>query len=332
MKEIMVTGGAGFIGSQLCRALLGKGHQVVCVDNMDDYYSPLRKEANIRELMANESFTFLKGDIRNRSFMNSIFLEREVSSIVHLAARAGVRASIADPLLYTDVNVNGTMVLLEMARLNGIERFVFASSSSVYGKVDQKDSFHEEMDADHPASPYGATKRAGELLCYSHHQIFGLSVAALRLFTVYGPRQRPEMAIHKFTRLIDEGREIPVFGDGSTLRDYTYVDDIIKGIIGALYDNRGFEIYNLGNSKPVKLLDMIHLIEKHLDREAKINLLPEQPGDVPMTFANNQKAKSHLGFSPEVNIDEGIKRFVEWYTKTRCGHTQGAKTSWGFSC
>jgi len=320
VSEILVTGGAGFIGSHVCGALVKSGHRVVCLDNLDNYYSPTRKEANIRDLREREDFTFIQGDIRDRSLVEAIFREREIVSVVHLAARAGVRASIADPLLYTDVNVNGTMILLEMSRSFGAKRFVFASSSSVYGKVGGDLPFSEELDADHPASPYGATKRAGELLCFAHHQIYGLSIAALRLFTVYGPRQRPEMAIHKFTRSIDEEIEVPVFGDGSSLRDYTYVDDIVEGILGALFDERGFEIYNLGNSRPVKLLEMLRLIEQCLSKEARIRWLPDQPGDVPRTFADNRKARSHLGFEPKVTIDKGIERFVDWYlSATRAG-------------
>jgi UDP-glucuronate 4-epimerase len=322
MKEILVTGGAGFIGYHLCDALLKEGHRVFCLDNMDNYYSPLRKEENIKDLEGRKGFTFKKGDIRDMDLINSVFKKRNFESIVHLAARAGVRASIADPVLYADVNVNGTMVMLEMARIHGIKRFIFASSSSVYGKVKGNKPFHEDMDADHPASPYGATKRSVELLSYAHHQIFGLSISALRLFTVYGPRQRPEMAIHKFSRLIDEGMEVPLYGDGLSLRDYTFVEDIVNGIIGALFDDRKFEIYNLGNSNPVKLLDMVRLIEKYLGKEAKIKWLPEQPGDVPMTFANNRKARDHFGFAPKVNIEEGIKRFCEWYQETRHKYTQ----------
>ncbi len=319
MKEIMVTGGAGFIGSHLCDALLREGHKVLCVDNMDDYYSPLRKEANVGLLKAREGFTFVRGDIRDKDLMASLFLKRDIGSIVHLAARAGVRASISNPALYTDVNVNGTMILLEMARVHEVERMVMASSSSVYGRVKGGLPFTEDMDADHPVSPYGATKRAGELLCYAHSQIHDLSVSALRLFTVYGPRQRPEMAIHKFTRLIDQGEEVPLYGDGTSLRDYTYVADIVGGIIGALFDDRGFEIYNLGNSRPVKLLDMVHLIEKHLGKEANIRWLPDQPGDVPVTFADNSKANRHFGFTSSVDIGEGIKRFVEWYLESNQG-------------
>ncbi len=332
MSEILVTGGAGFIGSHLCGSLLRDGYKVLCLDNMDNYYSPLRKETNLKELLDKKGFTFCRGDIRDRELVESLFSKRNIDRIVHLAARAGVRASIADPLIYTDVNVNGTMVLLEVARVCDIKRFVMASSSSVYGKVDQDKPFYEDMDADHPASPYGATKRAGELLCFAHHQIHGMSIAALRLFTVYGPRQRPEMAIHKFTRLIDEGREIPIYGDGSSLRDYTYVDDIVKGIKGSLFDDRGFEIYNLGNSNPVKLLDMVHLIEKFLGKEAKIRWLPDQPGDVPMTFADNKKARSHFGFSPVVDIEEGIKRFVGWYLDTTPLYSKCKETFQEVSC
>ncbi len=328
----MVTGGAGFIGSHLCEVLLSKDYRVVCIDNMDNYYSPLRKKANIEELLQKEGFIFQQGDIRDRSFLSSVLNKWNIGSIVHLAARAGVRASIADPILYTDVNVNGTMNLLEMTRLCGIERLVFASSSSVYGKVENDQPFHEEMDADHPASPYGATKRAGELICHAHHQIYGLSIAILRLFTVYGPRQRPEMAIHKFTRLIDEGREVPIYGDGSSLRDYTYVDDIVGGIVGALSDDKKFEIYNLGNSNPIKLLDMVKYIEKYLEKPARIRWLPDQPGDVPRTFADCRKANSHFGFSAEVDIESGIKRFVEWYQQNPQSTSQRVEPIREVSC
>jgi UDP-glucuronate 4-epimerase len=332
VNEILVTGGAGFIGSHLCEALLEDGRRVVCLDNMDNYYSPRRKVANLRGLMGREAFTFIRGDIRDRDFIDSVLAERQIDAIVHLAARAGVRASIEDPQLYTDVNLNGTMILLEASRNYGIRRFVFASSSSVYGRVEENQPFHEGRDADHPESPYGATKRGGELLAYAHHRIWGLPVAVLRLFTVYGPRQRPEMAIHMFTRRIDEGEKIPLFGDGSSLRDYTYVDDIVQGIRGALLDDRGFEIYNLGNSNPVRLLDMVHCIEEALGKKARIEWLPDQPGDVPMTYADIRKAKSHLGFSPKVGIEEGIRRFVEWYVRTDKVTLQPVESTGDSSC
>ncbi len=313
MEKILVTGGAGFIGSHLCEFLVREGNGVICLDNMDDYYSPVQKEKNIRELRDREDFSFVKGDIRDKGVLSRLFEENGITSVVHLAARAGVRASLADPCLYADVNVCGTINLLEAARVFGVRRFVFASSSSVYGKVGGDGAFSEEMDADHPTSPYGATKRAGELICFTHHQLYGLPIAALRLFTVYGPRQRPEMAIHKFTRLIDEGLEVPIYGDGSSLRDYTFVEDIVRGIVAALNDDRGFEIYNLGNSKPVKLLEMVRLVENFLGKEARIRWLPEQPGDVPRTFADIRKAESHLGFTPRVDIESGIRRLVDWY-------------------
>jgi UDP-glucuronate 4-epimerase len=247
VENILVTGGAGFIGSHLCERLLAEGASVACLDNFDNFYDPDIKIKNV-EGMVNafpDRFELITGDIRNREPLDTLFKRREIQSVVHLAARAGVRPSLTDPLLYADVNIRGTITLLEVCRAFGVKLFVFASSSSVYGE-NQRVPFSEEDLLIQPISPYGVTKRAGELICYPYHHLYGMNIACLRFFTAYGPRQRPEMAIHKFTRLIDQGTKIPMFGDGSSRRDYTYIDDLIDGILGVIRHHRGYEIYNLG--------------------------------------------------------------------------------------
>ncbi|MBM4278958.1 MAG: NAD-dependent epimerase/dehydratase family protein, partial [Deltaproteobacteria bacterium] len=252
------------------------------------------------------------GDIRNRNHLTETFEENRIDTVFHLAARAGVRPSIADPLLYQDVNLKGTVNLLEVCKAFGMKDLIFASSSSVYGE-NQKVPF-SETDLDiQPISPYGATKRAGELLCYSYHHLFGLNIACLRIFTAYGPRQRPEMAIHKFTSLMDQGIEIPIFGDGSSKRDYTYIDDLIDGMMAVLQGHKGYEIYNLGESQTTSLKELIGLIESALGKKAKIQTLDPQPGDVSITYADISKARRLLNYQPKITMEEGIKRFVEWY-------------------
>ncbi|NIS62363.1 MAG: NAD-dependent epimerase/dehydratase family protein [Proteobacteria bacterium] len=313
---ILVTGGAGFIGSHLCRRLLREGHRVVCLDNFDDFYNPEIKRGNIQEVIGEEQFGLIEGDIRDTHLIARIFGGQTFDVVVHLAARAGVRPSIDYPKLYEEVNVQGTINLLESCREFGIPSFVFASSSSVYGG-NSKVPFSEEDRVETPISPYGATKRAGELFCYSYHHLFNINITCLRYFTVYGPRQRPEMAIHRFTRLIDESEMVPMYGDGQSMRDYTYIDDIIDGTLGAISRNKGYEIYNLGESRTVKLIDLIRMLEETLGKKAIIEGLPEQRGDMPITYANIEKARKKLGYAPRVSMKEGIGRFVDWYRQNR---------------
>jgi UDP-glucuronate 4-epimerase len=257
-------------------------------------------------------FELVTGDIRNPEHLTDIFKKNPVHSVVHLAARAGVRPSIAEPLLYQDVNIRGTIVLLEACKSQGVKRLVFASSSSVYGENQRVPFSERDLDIQ-PISPYGATKRAGELLCYSYHHLYGMDIACLRFFTAYGPRQRPEMAIHKFTRLTDLNEKIPMYGDGSFRRDYTYIDDIIDGILGVLQYHTGYDVYNLGESQTTSLKELIQLIEGALEKKAIVDPLPPQPGDVSITYADITKAEQKLGYRPKVKVEEGIKRFVEWY-------------------
>src|SRR4030043_659093 len=314
MSTILVTGGAGFIGSHLCERLLSNGTKVICLDNFDNFYDPNIKIRNVEGMGKKfpDLFELVTGDIRNPEHLKGIFQKTQVDFVIHLAARAGVRPSIADPLLYQDVNIRGTIVLLEARKEYGIKNFFFASSSSVYGENQRVPFTEEDLDIQ-PISPYGATKRAGELLCYSYHHLYGMNIACLRIFTAYGPRQRPEMAIHKFTRLIDQGGKIPMYGDGSSRRDYTYIDDLIEGMLAAIHRHKGFEIYNFGESQTTSLKELMDLIEEALDKRANIERLEPQPGDVSLTYANVTKAGRMLGYEPKVNMKEGIKRFVEWY-------------------
>jgi UDP-glucuronate 4-epimerase len=322
MRTIFVTGGAGFIGSHLCERLLREGTHVICLDNFDSFYDPNIKVKNVGGLVRKFSgqFEIIAGDIRNREHLQEAFRKNPMDLVVHLAARAGVRPSIVDPLLYQDINIKGTIALLEACREFGIKDFVFASSSSVYGE-NQRVPFSEGDLNIQPISPYGATKRAGEVLCYSYHHLYKMNIACLRIFTAYGPRQRPEMAIHKFTRLVAQGKTIPMYGDGSTRRDYTYIDDLIEGILGVINRHRGFEIYNLGESQTTSLKELIDLIEEALGKTAYIDMLEPQPGDVSITYADITKARQMLGYQPRVGIKEGIKRFVEWYNGESEGHS-----------
>ncbi|MFB0508466.1 MAG: GDP-mannose 4,6-dehydratase [Thermodesulfobacteriota bacterium] len=313
---ILVTGGAGFIGSHLCGRLLREGHRVVCLDNFDDFYNPEIKRRNIQEVIGEEQFELIEGDIRDTQLIARIFRGQAFDVVVHLAARAGVRPSIDYPKLYEEVNVQGTINLLESCREFGIKSFVFASSSSVYGG-NSKVPFSEEDRVETPISPYGTTKRAGELFCYSYHHLFKINITCLRYFTVYGPRQRPEMAIHRFTRLIDGSEMVPMYGDGQSMRDYTYIDDIIDGTLEAISRNKGYEIYNLGESCTIRLIDLIRMLEETLGKKAIIEGWPEQRGDMPITYANIEKARKKLGYTPRVSMEEGIGRFVEWYRQNR---------------
>ena len=312
---VLVTGGAGFIGSHLVERLLADGREVVVLDDFDDYYDPAIKRENVRR-WGDGPVTVVEGDIRDGRTVDRLFGQRGVGAVIHLAARAGVRPSIRQPRLYTSVNEVGTVTLLEAAVRHGIEGpFLFGSSSSVYG-TNEKTPFSESDPVENPASPYAATKRAGELSCRAFHALYGLPVTCLRFFTVYGPRQRPEMAIHKFTRLIDSGEPIPMFGDGGSARDYTWVDDIVDGIVRALETALPWEILNLGGSRTTTLARLIGLISEALGIDPKIEHLPDQPGDVPITSADVSRAGRVIGWRPETPIEEGIPRFVDWYRST----------------
>ncbi len=326
---IMVTGCAGFIGSHVVDRLLGMGENVVGIDNFDPFYEPSIKVKNIQHNMNNYNFTFYRSDIRESSELKKIFNKNEIDTVIHLAARAGVRPSIENPLLYEDVNIKGTINLLEFSREHGIENFVFGSSSSVYG-VNEKIPFSEEDPVEKSISPYAASKKACETFCYTYHHLYGIPMACLRFFTVYGPRQRPEMAIHRFTRLIDQGKDIEMYGDGTSRRDYTYISDIVDGITAAIFKKLGYEIINLGNSETVALHDLIHLIEENLGKRARIKQLPDQPGDVPITYADISKAKKLLGYNPHVSIGEGIEKFVHWYREERTVSTAAPYTEKNF--
>ncbi len=316
MRNVLVTGGAGFIGSHLVERLLGEGvWRVHVVDDFNDFYDPALKRRNVEPHMGREEFALHEADIRDRAALAEIFAKTKFDCIVHLAARAGVRPSLVEPVLYTETNINGTVNLLELARADSVRQFVFGSSSSVYGE-NEKVPFAEDDPVFEPISPYAATKAAGELLCHAYSHLFGLRCVALRFFTVYGARQRPDLAIHKFARLISAGRPIPVFGDGTTRRDYTYVDDIIAGVRAAMdYEASDYEVFNLGESRTVELRELIALLERELGQKAVIERQPLQPGDVPQTFADISKARRLLGYDPQTPIEEGIRRFVEWFKR-----------------
>ena len=314
MKNILVTGGAGFIGSHLVDKLLSEGDwNVTVVDDFNDFYEPAIKRANVARHSQHSNYRLEEADIRQRAGLERIFDESKFDCIVHLAARAGVRPSLAQPLLYSQTNIEGTLNLLELSRQHNIKQFVFGSSSSVYG-INAKVPFSEDDPIRQPISPYAATKAAGELLCHTYTHLYGIRCVCLRFFTVYGPRQRPDLAIHKFARLISEGKSIPVFGDGTTRRDYTYVDDIIAGVRAAIdYSGTEYEVINLGESRTVELRELISLLEKELGLPARVDRQPLQPGDVPQTFADITKARQILGYDPQTQIETGIKRFVEWF-------------------
>ncbi|PYS83946.1 MAG: epimerase [Acidobacteria bacterium] len=316
MRNVLVTGGAGFIGSHLVERLLGEGRwRVHVVDDFNDFYDPALKRRNVAPHLSREDFRLHEADIRDRAALERVFREAAFDCVVHLAARAGVRPSLREPALYAETNVAGTLNLLELARWSGVRQFVFGSSSSVYGE-NEKVPFSEDDPVSKPISPYAATKAAGELLCHTYSHLFGLRVVCLRFFTVYGARQRPDLAIHKFARLISEGRPIPVFGDGTTRRDYTYIDDIIAGVRAAMdYEATNYEVINLGESRTVSLSELIGLLEKELGRDARIDRQPLQPGDVPQTFADTRKARALLGYDPRTPIEEGVRRFVEWFKR-----------------
>lgn len=315
--NVLVTGGAGFIGSHLVERLLADGHGVAIVDDFNDYYDPKIKRSNIAGF--GKDVPLHEVDLRDRERVATLFRAEKFDTIVHLAARAGVRPSIQQPQLYYDTNVAGTLHLLEGARSNGIERFIFASSSSVYGAA-KRVPFSEEEHLTQTLSPYAATKIAGEFLCSTYSHLYKMRTVALRYFTVYGARQRPDLAIHQFTRKIHGGEPIDQFGDGTTRRDYTYIDDIIQGTMAALkYGGPTFDVFNLGENDTIQLKDLIAAIEKTLGTTAKINRLPEQPGDMPLTCADISKARKLLGYDPATKFQDGLPKFIEWFLRTSRG-------------
>ena len=310
--KILITGGAGFIGSHLADRRLTLGDRVVVLDDFNDFYEPAVKRANVAPHRGNPAYRLVEGDIRDRGLVRRLFDEEKFDAVAHLAARAGVRPSLAEPVLYEEVNCIGTLHLLEAAIAHGKPRFVFASSSSVYG-ISKRLPFAEDDPVDCPISPYATTKRSGELQVFNAHHLHGLPAVCLRFFTVYGPRQRPEMAIARFIRCLEEGRTIPFHGDGSSRRDYTYIDDIVDGVEAALDRTLGFEIVNLGGARPVTLSDLVRFLEKATGRTARLDRKPDQPGDVPVTYASTEKAERLLGFKARVPLEEGLRRSVEWH-------------------
>lgn len=325
IHRALITGGAGFIGSHTAEAMLRSGIDVVCVDNFNDYYSPTYKRQNIKDVeytaVANgRSFHLYEGDIRDMAFLEHVFNVSKPELVIHLAACAGVRPSIADPVLYTDVNINGTVNILECLKKFQIYKYVFASSSSVYGN-NVKVPFSESDSVDNPISPYAATKKAGELLNYTYHHLYGINTACLRFFTVYGPRQRPDLAIYKFTKLIIEGKPIPFYGDGSTQRDYTFITDIVDGIMRACHwvntDEKRYGVFNLGESNTIPLFTMVETIESVLKQKAILDRQSIQPGDVQITYADVSHSAEILGYRPSTDFSTGIKTFVDWYKENR---------------
>src|SRR5216117_911532 len=313
--RILVTGGAGFIGSHLVEKLLAAGREVAILDDFNDFYDPQIKHANIASF--GKDVVIHHVDLRDDASVRNVFRREKFDAIAHLAARAGVRPSIQQPQLYYDTNVIGTLHLLEAARVTGVQRFIFASSSSVYG-ASKTVPFSEDEHLIQTLSPYGATKVAGEFLCSTYSHLYQMRVVALRYFTVYGPRQRPDLAIHQFTRRIYAGQPIDQFGDGSTRRDYTYIDDVIKGTMAALnYDGPLYDVFNLGESQTIQLKDLILAIENAVGKKAKINRLAEQPGDMPRTYADISKARKLLGYNPTTKLSEGLPKFVEWFLRTK---------------
>lgn len=311
---ICITGAAGFIGSNLAERLIDE-HRIICIDNFDPYYERAIKEENIRSLRRSKDFSLVEADIRDRAAMDSVFRENAIDLVIHLAAKAGVRPSIEDPAGYTETNINGTVNILEAAVKAGVKDILFASSSSVYGNT-REIPFKESSFVDHPISPYAATKKAGELLCHTYSHLYGMRIASLRFFTVYGRRQRPDLAIAKFADMIERGDEIPFYGDGTTERDYTYIDDILDGIVGAMewIGRQGpgtHDVFNLGEGKTTNLADMVATIEQALGLKARIKRLPMQPGDVLITYADVSKARDAFGYNPSTLLKDGVAQFVQ---------------------
>ncbi|HEY40928.1 MAG TPA: NAD-dependent epimerase/dehydratase family protein [Dehalococcoidia bacterium] len=316
-QTVLVTGAAGFIGSHVGERLLDLGYQVVGLDNFDDSYEPQIKRDNIQHLTSNEHYTLIEGDIRDRTLLHGLFTKYTFDNVIHLAAKAGVRPSIIQPQLYEEVNVQGTINLLEESRLTSVERFIFTSSSSVYGNSTRV-PFKEDQQIATPMSPYAASKATAELYCYTYHHLYELPMVIIRPFNIYGPRQRPGMAIPLFTRKLNSGEEIQLFGDGSATRDHTHINDFLDGLLTALtYEGCQFDIFNLGNSRPISLDYLVQLIEESLGKKAKIKHLPVQPGDVPVTFADISKAQTILGYQPKIAIEQGIPLFIEWYRNSQ---------------
>ena len=320
MSTYLVTGGAGFIGSSLAKQLLNQGNKVIAIDNFCDFYDTKIKENNVKELLQNSNFKLYRADIRDRQAIQKIFDENSIDIVMHLAAMAGVRPSIENPVLYQEVNCMGTQNILEEMKAHNVKNLVMASSSSVYGNCKEV-PFREDMVVDFAISPYAATKKANEVMTHVYHKLFDMNVIMLRFFTVYGPKQRPDLAINKFTRLMLDRKNIPMFGDGTTSRDYTYIDDIVDGIIKScnyvLKNKDVYEILNLGNSSPVSLKKMIETIGRVLDIKPQIEQLPMQPGDVERTYADVSKAKELIGYEPKISFEQGIRNFVEWYKENR---------------
>jgi UDP-glucuronate 4-epimerase len=315
-ETVLVTGAAGFIGSHVCEALLSRGNRVIGLDNFDSYYAPAIKRANIELAMRHPAYTLVEGDINVAADLDRVFSYAPFVGIIHLAARAGVRPSIKNPDLYNEVNVIGTTRLTEKARQSDSGHFVHASSSSIYGSRSSV-PFSEADHADRPSSPYAATKRSNELALHAFNHLYGVPVTCLRFFTAFGPRQRPEMAIHKFADLIEAGQPVPIFGDGSARRDYTYIDDVVDGVTRALDRPDGYRIYNLGTTETTPLLPLAQRIAEHLDRPLRVQHFPEQPGDVPITCADISRAAEELGYQPVVTLEQGLARFVSWFRESR---------------
>lgn len=313
---LLITGAAGFIGSHLCEKLLSLDREVVGIDNFDPFYDPAIKKRNLSSFIDHPKFIFYNSSITEISSLEKVFGKHEFSHVIHLAAKAGVRPSIQQPFAYLNTNLNGTLNLLEMARIHEINRFIFASSSSVYGN-NKKVPFSETDSVDNPISPYAATKKQGELMCYTYHHLYKINVFNLRFFTVYGPRQRPEMAIHKFIRLIDNGEPIQMYGYGKPQRDYTFIEDIIQGILQAIEKVEGYEIFNLGESQTISTSDLLEKIETKLGKKAIREDLPMQPGDVDITFADISKSKRDLVYSPGISVEDGLSMMIEWYLKEK---------------
>jgi UDP-glucuronate 4-epimerase len=320
---ILVTGGAGFIGSHVCERLLAQGHRVLCLDNFNDFYDPRIKEANLQQATQHSNFALVRGDILDQGTLEHVFSHpffgpgsKPPEVVVHLAALAGVSPSLASPGTYLDVDTRGTVQLLEQARLRDVRAFIFGSSSSVYG-VNAKLPFSEDDATEQQVSPYAVAKKAAELYCTAYHRLYRLPITILRFFTVYGPRQRPEMAIHAFTRILSRGQAVPVYGNGGSTRDYTYVDDVVDGVVAAIHRSYPMEIFNLGNSHPISLTDLVFLIAQTLKVEPRMEHLTERPGDVPTTCADISKAGHMLGYHPKVSIQEGVQRFVAWFERSQ---------------
>ena len=311
--NILLTGGAGFVGSNLCEKLLvNSDYTIGCIDNFNDNYDPSVKRKNINDFNTFKRFTLYEGDILDKSFLHQVFASGSFDLVIHLAAMTGVRPSVEDPTTYFNVNVIGTLNILEVMKKNNIKNMIFASSSSLYGN-NRKVPFSEQDNVDYPISPYAASKKACELLCYTYHHLYNFNINCLRFFTVYGPKQRPDLAIYMFTKALFNDEPIYVFGDGFSFRDYTHIDDIVHGIINSIERLNGYNIYNLGESNTISILELIHFLEKYTEKTAKINFLPMQAGDVYQTYADIEKAKVQLGYSPKISLEHGLNQFVNWY-------------------